>query len=96
MTIMEYLQSMSAEERAVKIGCVDNALKGLRGIEARDAARASCKSWACPDYLAQQIGVAFECKHPYTAKDGVCERCAAAFLSMRMPNTGRRREHGRE
>lgn len=88
MTIMEYLQSLSLEDRVALVGCADNALRGLRNCTERTAAN-SFLSWACPEYLAGQLGFAFECQSPASNSDKRCERCAAAFLKMQMPNTGR-------
>ena len=79
---------LEEEERIVKVGCVDNTLRGLRHCTARMAA-ASYLHWACPEYLAPQLGLAFECKSPAVNNEKFCERCAAAFLSAQMPNTGR-------
>lgn len=39
--------------------------------------------------IAAQLGLAFECKSPAVNNEKFCERCAAAFLSAQMPNTGR-------
>ena len=36
-----------------------------------------------------QLGLAFECKSPAVNNEAYCERCAAAFLSAQMPNTGK-------
>lgn len=88
MTVLEWLQELEEEERVVKVGCVDNTLRGLRRCTARMAA-ASYLHWACPEYLAPQLGLAFECKSPAVNNEKFCERCAAAFLSTQMPNTGR-------
>lgn len=63
MTVLEWLQELEEEERIVKVGCVDNTLRGLRRCTARMAA-ASYLHWACPEYLAPQLGLAFECKSP--------------------------------
>ena len=52
-------------------------------------AAASYLHWACPEYLAPQLGLAFECKSPAVNNEAYCERCAAAFMSAQMPNTGR-------
>lgn len=60
----------------------------LRRCTARMAAT-SYLHWACPEYLAPQLGLAFECKSPAVNNEKFCERCAAAFLSAQMPNTGR-------
>lgn len=86
--VLEWLQELEEEERIVKVGCVDNTLRGLRRCTARMAA-ASYLHWACPEYLAPQLGLAFECKSPAVNNEKFCERCAAAFLSAQMPNTGR-------
>lgn len=51
MTVLEWLQELEEEERVVKVGCVDNTLRGLRRCTARMAA-ASYLHWACPEYLA--------------------------------------------
>ena len=32
MTVLEWLQELEEEERVVKVGCVDNNLRGLPGI----------------------------------------------------------------
>ena len=88
MTVLEWLQELEEEERIVKVGCVDNTLRGLRHCTARMAAT-SYLHWACPEYLAPQLGLAFECKSPAVNHEKFCERCAAAFLSAQMPNTGR-------
>lgn len=88
MTVLEWLQELEEEERIVKVGCVDNTLRGLRRCTARMAA-ASYLHWACPEYLAPQLGLAFECKSPAVNNEAYCERCAAAFLSAQMPNTGK-------
>lgn len=88
MTVLEWLQELEEEERIVKVGCVDNTLRGLRRCTARMAA-ASYLHWACPEHLAPQLGLAFECKSPAVNNEKFCERCAAAFLSAQMPNTGR-------
>lgn len=85
MTVLEWLQELEEEERIIKVGCVDNT---LRRCTARMAA-ASYLHWACPEYLAPQLGLAFECKSPAVNNEAYCERCAAAFLSAQMPNTGR-------
>jgi hypothetical protein len=54
MTVLEWLQELEEEERIVKVGCVDNTLRGLRRCTARMAA-ASYLHWACPEYLAPQL-----------------------------------------
>lgn len=38
MTVLEWLQELEEEERIVKVGCVDNTLRGLRRCTARMAA----------------------------------------------------------
>lgn len=91
MTILEYLQALEPDERTVLVGCSDSALRGLRGCTA-GMADTSYLHWACPEYLAAQLGFAFECKRPSSVSVQRCEDCAAAFLSMQMPNTGRRRQ----
>lgn len=88
MTVLEWLQELEEEERIIKVGCVDNTLRGLRHCTARMAAT-SYLHWACPEYLAPQLGLAFECKSPAVNNENFCGRCAAAFLSAQMPNTGR-------
>ena len=91
MTVLEWLQELGEEERIVKVGCVDNTLLAQANdldVSAESAA-ASYLHWACPEYLAPQIGLAFECKSPAVNNEKFCERCAAAFLSAQMPNTGR-------
>lgn len=88
MTVLEWLQELEEEERIIKVGCVDNTLRGLRHCTARMAAT-SYLHWACPEYLAPQLGLAFECKSPAVNNEAYCERCAAAFLSAQMPNTGK-------
>lgn len=90
MTILEYLQDMELEDRVALVGRADNALRGLRNCTAKTAAT-SFLHWACPEYLAPQLGLAFECSSPASNNDARCERCAAAFLQMQMPNTGRAR-----
>ena len=90
MTILEYLQTFETDERVVLVGCADSALRGLRGCTPAMAAT-SYLHWACPEYLAGQLGFAFECRNPGTVDEKRCESCAAAFLSMQMPNTGRKR-----
>lgn len=87
MTVLEWLQELGEEERIIKVGCVDNTLRGLRHCTARMAAT-SYLHWACPEYLAPQIGLAFECKSPAVNNEKFCERCAAAFLSAQMPWPG--------
>ena len=58
MTVLEYLQSLDMETRVAVVGCVDNALRGIRNLDEQTAAAASFGLWACPDYLAQQLGLA--------------------------------------
>ena len=89
MTILEYLQDLDRDDRAARVGCVDNALLGLRGLVPETVAAASWKTWACPEYLAEAMGFVFECKHPRTGDPTICEDCAAAFLRAQYPNTGR-------
>ena len=52
MTVLEYLQSLDLETRVAVVGCVDNALRGIRNLDEQTAAAASFGLWACPDYLA--------------------------------------------
>lgn len=93
MTVLEYLQSLDLETRVAVVGCVDNALRGIRNLDEQTAAAASFGLWACPDYLAQQLGLAFNCNYPASADDKRCTRCAAAFLRRKMH--GRRHVYGR-
>ena len=94
MTIYDKLADMTKEERIAAVGCVDMALLGIRAFEPLTVAAASCGTWACPEYLAAALGFAFDCPEPHTADKTRCERCAAAFLRMQWPNTGRRRQDG--
>lgn len=87
MTVLEYLQSLDLETRVAVVGCADNALRGIRNLDEQTAAAASFGLWACPDHLAQQLGLAFNCNYPASADAKRCTRCAAAFL--------RRKMHGR-
>lgn len=64
MTVFEYLQSLDLETRMAVVGCADNALRGIRNLDEQTAAAASFGLWACPDYLAQQLGLAFNCNYP--------------------------------
>lgn len=64
MTVLEYLQSLDLETRVAVVGCADNALRGIRNLDEQTAAAASFGLWACPDYLAQQLGLAFNCNYP--------------------------------
>lgn len=41
MTILEYLQDLDRDDRAARVGCVDNALLGLRGLAPETVAAAS-------------------------------------------------------
>lgn len=93
MTVLEYLQSLDMETRVAVVGCVDNALRGIRNLDEQTAAAASFGLWACPDYLAQRLGLAFNCNYPASADDKRCTRCAAAFLRRKMH--GRRHGYGR-
>lgn len=79
MTVLEYLQSLDLETRVAVVGCVDNALRGIRNLDEQTAAAASFGLWACPDYLAQQLGLAFNCNYPASADDKRCTRCAGRF-----------------
>lgn len=45
MTVLEWLQELEEEERIIKVGCVDNTLRGLRHCTARMAAT-SYLHWA--------------------------------------------------
>ena len=67
MTVLEYLQSLDLETRVAVVGCADNALRGIRNLDEQTAAAASFGLWACPDYLAQQLGLAFNCTEGGTA-----------------------------
>ena len=87
MTVLEGLAAMSQEERVAKVGYCDGALLGIRGLDAQTAAAAAWRSWACPDYLGAQLGVAFECKSPRASEDRVCIKCAASFLRSHYRNT---------
>lgn len=78
MTVLEYLQSLDMETRVAVVGCADNALRGIRNLDEQTAAAASFGLWACPDYLAQQLGLAFNCNYPASADAKRCTRCAAA------------------
>ena len=89
MTIYDYLVQLPPEQRAGQIGCVDGCLMALRKYDPADAAYLSCGTWACPEYLAPALGFAFECKNPGTADRKCCARCAAGFLRMQYPNTGK-------
>lgn len=93
MTVLEYLQSLDLETRVAVVGCVDNALRGIRNLDEQTAAAASFGLWACPDYLAQQLGLAFNCNYPASADAKRCTRCAVAFLRRKMH--GRRHGYGR-
>lgn len=84
MTVLEYLQSLDLETRVAVVGCADNALRGIRNLDEQTAAAASFGLWACPDYLAQQLGLAFNCNYPASADAKRCTRCAAAFLRRKM------------
>ena len=88
LSIAAHQANEAARWRYEAQGMVDNTLRGLRRCTARMAAT-SYLHWACPEYLAPQLGLAFECKSPAVNNEKFCERCAAAFLSAQMPNTGR-------
>ena len=45
MTVLEYLQSLDLETRMTVVGCVDNALRGIRNLDEQTAA-ASFGLWA--------------------------------------------------
>lgn len=36
MTVLEWLQELGEEERIIKVGCVDNTLRGLRRQNGRN------------------------------------------------------------
>lgn len=93
MTVLEYLQSLDLETRVAIVGCADNALRGIRNLDEQTAAAASFGTWACSEYLAQQVGLAFECNYPGSMDGKLCTRCAAAFLNRKM--YGGRHKHGR-
>lgn len=93
MTVKEYIAAMDKQERVSIVGYADSALLGIRGLNEDAVACAAHLTWACPDYLAPMIGLAFECKNPGTADWQVCRLCARAFLRARYPNTGRRKAH---
>ena len=82
MTVLEYLQSLDLETRVAVVGCADNALRGIRNLDEQTAAADSFGLWACPDYLAQQLGLAFNCNYPASADAKRCTRCAAAFTGI--------------
>ena len=46
MTVLEWLQELGEEERIIKVGCVDNTLRGLRRCTARMAAARAFSSSA--------------------------------------------------
>lgn len=48
------------------------------------AAAVGWRSWACPDYLAGALGVEYRCPDPPGSSAERCQRCAAAFLRMRI------------
>lgn len=93
MTVKEYIAAMDKQDRVGVVGYADGALLEIRGLDEDEVACAAYLTWACPDYLAPKIGLAFECKNPGTADRQVCRRCARAFLRARYPNTGRRKAH---
>lgn len=93
------LTDMTAVLRSINDGNPSNAerwvtltqrvVRAETRANAAERAAASYLHWACPEYLAPQLGLAFECKSPAVNNEKFCERCAAAFLSAQMPNTGR-------
>lgn len=92
MTVLEYLQSLDMETRVAVVGCADNALRGIRNLDEQTAAAASFGLWACPDYLAQQLGLAFrqhgrQALHPLRRRFPAQEnaRKAARLWQMNAP-----------
>ena len=61
MTVLEWLQELEEEERIVKVGCVDNTLRGLRRCTARMAA-ASYLHWAARNTLRRSWGLHLSAK----------------------------------
>lgn len=96
MTVQEYLASLPKEKRCAVVGSAEFSLLAVRAFPARAVAAAAWNSWACPDYLAEHLGLTYQCQNPRNTSQAVCERCAAAFLSAQMPNTGGPRNHGRK
>lgn len=88
MTVLEWLQELEEEERIIKVGCVDNTLRGLRRCTARMAA-ASYLHWACPEYLAPQLGLAFECKSPRSTTKHTASAARRRFCPRRCRTQGR-------
>ena len=83
MTVLEYLQSLDLETRVAVVGCADNALRGIRNLDEQTAAAASFGLWACPDYLAQQLGLAFNCNYPASADAKPCAgKCTEGGTAM--------------
>lgn len=95
MTIYERLAEMDREERAAAVGYSDASLLGLRGLDPAAAGAVAFRSWACPEYLAGVLGFTFECNEPRSFNAGRCAKCAAAFLRMQWPNTGKARKNER-
>ena len=71
MTVLEYLQSLDLETRVAVVGCADSALRGIRNLDEQTAAAASFGLWACPDYLARQLGLAFNCNYGGSSQTSV-------------------------
>lgn len=87
MTVLEWLQELEEEERIVKVGCVDNTLRKYAPLHRQDGRR-QLPALVCPEYLAPQLGLAFECKSPAVNNEKFCERCAAAFCPRRCRTRG--------
>ena len=87
MTVLEGLANMATEKRVAVVGYADGALLGIRGLDATTVASAAWKTWACPDYLAERLGIAFECQHPRTVEEKTCIKCTASFLRAHYQNT---------
>lgn len=85
MTVLEYLQSLDLETRVAVVGCADNALRGIRNLDEQTAAAASFGLWACPDYLAQQLGLAFNCNYPASADAKRCTDIPWYFININHP-----------
>lgn len=87
MTILEGLADMEPQKRIAVVGYADAALLGVRGLDAATVAAAAWRTWACPDYLAERLGIAFECQHPHTGEEKTCIKCTASFLRAHYHNT---------
>lgn len=83
-TIFEKLAGMPAERRRALVGMADASLDTMQELGPAGAAAAGWGSWACPDYLAAQLGVEYRCPEPAGASEEWRRRCAAAFLKMRI------------